>query len=38
VQQLDDAERRSLADAMHRRGGPPYAKPPPNRPEPRPVM
>ncbi|MBL6813892.1 MAG: periplasmic heavy metal sensor [Pseudomonadales bacterium] len=38
VQQLDEAERRSLADAMHRRRGPPQAKPPPNRPEPRPVM
>ena len=38
VQQLDDAERRSLAEAMLRRGGPSHTKPPPNRPEPRPVM
>ena len=38
VQQLDDAEHRSLADAMLRPGGPPHSKPPPNRAEPRPVM
>lgn len=38
VQQLDDAERRSLATSMHRRGGSPHVKAPPNRPAPKPIM